>query len=161
MIQNNTKQFTRWHETLLKFLRRLITSSNVWLLKVSKGRLGNNFLGVPVLLLTTTGRKSGQQRTQPLYYLESGDQIVLVASNAGTATDPAWMLNIQANPTVSVDVRGQDRRMKARVASAEEKAELWPQLTGMFPKWQMMEDRSKRSFKVVVLDPHIDVRAMR
>jgi deazaflavin-dependent oxidoreductase (nitroreductase family) len=153
MIQNNTKQFTSKHVALLKFLRRLITSSNVWLLKVSKGRLGNTFLGVPVLLLTATGRKSGQPRTQPLYYLETNDQIALVASNAGTATDPAWLLNIQANPTVFVDVGGQGRRMQAHIASAAEKAEMWPQLTRMFPKWQMMEDRSKRSFKVVVLDP--------
>ncbi len=153
MSQSNTRQFTRWHEALLKFLRRLITSTNIWLLKASQGRLGNSFLGVPVLLLTTTGRKSGQQRTQPLYYLESKDQIVLVASNAGTARDPAWLLNIQAQANVTVEVRGQIRRMTAHVASAEEKAAFWPQLTAMFPKWQMMEDRSKRSFKVVILDP--------
>jgi deazaflavin-dependent oxidoreductase (nitroreductase family) len=153
MIDNNTKQFTRWHETLLKFLRGLITSTNVWLLKASKGRLGNSFLGVPVLLLTTTGRKSGRQRTQPLYYLETDDQIVLVASNAGTTTDPAWLLNLQAQPNVSIDVRGHIRKMTAHVASAEEKAGLWPQLTTMFPKWQMMEDRSQRSFKVVILEP--------
>lgn len=153
MVQENTKQFTRWHEALLSFLRKLITSSNVWLLRISKGRLGNTFLGVPVLLLTTIGRKSGQQRTQPLFYLESNGQIVLVASNAGTASDPAWLLNIQSNPDVSVDVRGHIRRMTARVASSEEKNALWSQLTGMFAKWQMMEDRSRRSFKVVILDP--------
>ena len=152
-LQNNTKQFTSRHEALLKFLRRLITSSNVWLLKISQGRLGNSFLGVPVLLLTTTGRKSGRQRTQPLYYLESKDRFVLVASNAGTATDPAWLFNILANPIVSADVRGEIRAMKAHVASANEKAMFWPQLTALFPKWQMMEDRSKRSFKVVILDP--------
>jgi deazaflavin-dependent oxidoreductase (nitroreductase family) len=153
MTQNNSKQFTLWHETLLKFLRRLITSTNVWLLKISKGRLGNSFLGVPVLLLNTTGRKSGQQRTQPLYFMESNHQLVLVASNAGTAKDPAWLLNIQAQPNVSVDMHGRTRKMEAHVASAEEKAEVWPRLTTMFSKWQMMEDRSKRSFKVVILDP--------
>ena len=153
MIQQNTRQFTPWHEALLKFLRRLITSANVWLLKISGGRLGNSFLGVPVLLLTTTGRKSGQQRTRPLYFLQSDEQILLVASNAGTASDPAWLLNILANPLVTVDVQGETRRMVAHVASEEEKARFWPQLTAMFPKWQMMEDRSQRSFKIVILDP--------
>ena len=153
MTQNTAKQFTTWHEGLLKFLRGLITSTNVWLLKVSNGRLGNSFLGVPVLLLSTTGRKSGQRRTQPLYYLETGNQIVLVASNAGTAGDPAWLLNIKADPNVSVDVQGKIRQMKGHIGSAEEKAKLWPKLTALFPKWQMMEDRSKRSFKIVVLDP--------
>ena len=153
MTQNKIKQFTPWQEALLKFLRGLITSANVWLLKISKGRLGNSFLGVPVLLITTIGRKSGQPRTQPLYFLGVKDQIVLVASNAGTPTDPAWLLNIQANPEVSVDVRGKIRQMRGHVASAEEKARFWPQLTTLFPKWQMMEDRSQRSFKIVVLDP--------
>jgi len=152
MTKSNMKQFTTWQVALLKFLRRLITSTNVWLLKISKGRLGNSFLGVPVLLITTTGRKSGQRRTQPLYFLGVKDQIVLVASNAGTAKDPAWLLNLQTNPEVSVNVQGKIRQMKGHVASTEEKARFWPQLTTLFPKWQMMEDRSQRNFKVVVLD---------
>ncbi len=153
MTKSAAKQFTPWHEALLKFLRGLITSTNVWLLKISKGRLGNSFLGVPVLLLTTTGRKSGQPRTQPLYFLAINNQIVVVASNAGTAGDPAWLLNIQADPMVSIDSQGKTTKMRAHVASGEEKAKLWPKLTTLFPKWQMMEDRSKRSFKIVVLDP--------
>ena len=153
MAKNTAEQFTPWQEALLKFLRGLITSTNVWLLKVSRGRLGNSFLGVPVLLMTTIGRKSGQPRTQPLYFMKIKEQIVVVASNAGTPTDPAWLLNIQANPNVSISVLGQITQMKAHVASSEEKAELWPKLTALFPKWQMMEDRSQRSFKIVVMDP--------
>jgi hypothetical protein len=70
MSASNSKPFTRWHVALLKFLRKIITLTNIGLLKISRGRLGNSFLGVPVLLLTTTGRKSGQPRTQPLYYLD-------------------------------------------------------------------------------------------
>ena len=145
-------QFTRWHIHLLKFLRKLITDGNVWLITVSKGRLGNSFLGVPVLLLTTTGRKSGGQRTQPLYYLVDQHRVILVASNAGTENDPSWLLNLQANPDVLVDIQGEEISMQGRVASAEEKSALWPRLTALFPKWQMMEDRSQRSFKVVILN---------
>lgn len=149
----NSSQFTSWHIQLLKFLRKLITDGNVWLLRVTGGRLGNSFLGVPVLLLTTVGRKSGQIRTQPLYYLDDGEQVLLVASNAGTERDPAWLLNLQANPQVTVSMNGTDKRMSGRVVPPEEKDELWPKLTTMFPKWQMMEDRSQRSFKVVILEP--------
>lgn len=152
MSRSEAKQFTVWHVALLKFLRRLITSANVLLLQISRGRLGNSFLGVPLLLVTTTGRKSGQPRTRPLYYLDAGDRLVLVASNAGTENDPAWLLNIQANPEVSVEFGGQISTMIARVASAEEKADYWPQLTQLFPKWQMMEARSQRQFKIVLLE---------
>ncbi|CAG0937533.1 Deazaflavin-dependent nitroreductase [Thermoflexales bacterium] len=152
MTRSNSQPFTRWHVVLLKFLRKLITTTNIGLLRISRGRLGNSFLGVPVLLLTTTGRKSGQPRTQPLYFLESDSQLILVASNAGTAQDPSWLLNLCAQPIVTVNVRGQTRQMKGHVASPEEKAVLWPQLTQLFPQWQMMEDRSGRAFKVVVLE---------
>ncbi len=148
----NSRQFTSWHLQLLKFLRKLITDGNVWLLRVTGGRLGNSFLGVPVLLLTTVGRKSGQNRTQPLYYFDDGEQVLLVASNAGTESDPAWLLNLQANPQVTVNINGTDKRMSGRVATEQEKSELWPKLTAMFLKWQMMEDRSQRSFKVVILE---------
>jgi deazaflavin-dependent oxidoreductase (nitroreductase family) len=152
--QDTTNQFTVWHEALLKFLRKLITTGNVWILKLSGGRLGNAFLGVPVLLLTTVGRKSGKLRTRPLYYLETDDgRYVLVASNAGTSKDPAWLLNLRANPEVTVEARGRKRKMLAHVASDEEKEELWPQLLELFPTWQMMEERSTRTFKIVVLDP--------
>lgn len=149
----NHRQFTSWHIRLLKFLRKLITDGNVWLLKISKGKIGNSFLGVPVLLMTTTGRKSGQPRTHPLYYLRNGERVILVASNAGTESDPAWLLNMLADPGVTVDVGGVQRKMLGRVATAEEKTELWPELTSLFPSWQMMEDRSARSFKVVILEP--------
>ncbi len=152
MKQKERSQFTQWHVGLLKVLRKLIREGNVWLLQISKGRLGNSFLGVPVLVMTSTGRKSGLPRLQPLYYLEDGERVLLVASNAGTTTDPAWLHNVRAIPEVSVNIRGQDRAMTAHVATAEEKAELWPKMTRMFAKWQMMEDRSERSFPVVVLD---------
>lgn len=147
------KEFTKWHIRLLKFLRKAITDTNVWLLRRSNGRLGNSFLGVPVLLLTTIGRKSGKTRTHPLYYLQDSQRIILVASNAGTESDPAWLLNIRVNPEVTIQMNGGERKMTARVASAVEKEVLWPKLTALFGKWQMMEERSARTFPVVILDP--------
>ncbi|NOX63164.1 MAG: nitroreductase family deazaflavin-dependent oxidoreductase [Chloroflexi bacterium] len=153
MSQSATNQFTIWHEALLKFLRKLITLGNIWALKLSRGRWGNTFLGAPVLLLTTIGRKSGKPRTKPLFYLEREGKYILVASNAGTSSDPAWLLNLKANPQVTIEVQGERRNMQAHVATDEEKAELWPHLIDMFPAWQMMEERSVRTFKVVVLEP--------
>ena len=136
----SSRTFTRaGHIRLLNF-RNLITEGNVWVLKVSYGKSGNSFLGVPVLLLTTVGRKSGQNRTQPLYYLEDGERVFLVASNAGTERDPAWFLNLQAIPQVIVNFYGSEMKMLGTAASAEEKSELWRSLTALFPKWQMMAD---------------------
>lgn len=123
-ISKNSNQFTSWHIRLLKFLRKIIIDGNVWVLRISKGQIGNSFLGVPVLLLTTTGRKSGKMRTQPLYYLEEGGRYILVASNAGTVSDPAWLLNLQSQPEATVDILGEDIKMSARIASNEEKDEL-------------------------------------
>jgi F420H(2)-dependent quinone reductase len=151
MAVEQGKQFTRGHEILLKFLRKLIEDGNMWLLKISGGKMGNSFLGVPVLLMTTIGRKSQQPRTHPLYYVEHEDQILVVASNAGTSSDPAWLLNIRAYSSVSVDLKGQKMNLTAREASVEEKSSLWYTLTSAFPKWQMMEDRSTREFPVVIL----------
>ena len=146
------KKFTRRRERFLKCLRWGITTGNIWLLKISRGRLGNSFLGMPTLLLTTIGRKSGQPRTSPLYYMEDGGRIILVASNAGTAHDPAWLLNIRAKPTVTVQIRGQKHMVMARVASVEEQQQLWPRLIAVFPQWQMMAERSKRAFPIVALE---------
>jgi deazaflavin-dependent oxidoreductase (nitroreductase family) len=129
-----------------------ITTGNVRLLRISRGRLGNSFLGTPVLLLTTIGRKSGQPRTLPLYYMEDGGRIILVASNAGTAHDPAWLLNIRAKPTVTVQARGQTHRMMARVVSMEEQQQLWPRLIALFPYWEMMAERSRHAFRIVILE---------
>ena len=108
-------KFNRWHILLLKFLKWLITTANIGLIKVSKGRLGASFLGVPVLLLTSLGRKSGEPRTLPLYYMADGERVVLVASNAGTASDPAWLLNLRANPAVQVKIGEHSRAMLAQV----------------------------------------------
>lgn len=153
LIQEPPRKFGRVQEWLLKVMRWVITTGNVQLLRISRGRLGNSFLGVPVLLLTTTGRKSGQPRTLPLYFMENGGRIILVASNAGTAHDPAWLLNIRAKPTVTVQVGGQTHTMMAREVSTEEQQQLWPRLIALFPSWEMMAERSRHTFRIVVLEP--------
>lgn len=149
-----TTKHTPSQEKRFEFLKKAITRSNVWLLKASRGRLGNSFLGRPVLLMTTTGHKSGRLRTQPLFYVEDQGRnvLLLVASNGGSPNDPLWLKNIRTHPEVRVSRKGQETLMKAHIASSEEKALLWPKMIAAFPYWQEVSDRSQRSFPVVILE---------
>src|SRR2546421_12959825 len=97
--------------------------------KLSGGRLGWRAGGMPVVELTTTGRKSGQPRSVMLTSpVQEGSTIVVVASRGGDDQHPAWFLNLRDNPDVEVTLKGKKQRMRARVASAEERARLWPQV---------------------------------
>lgn len=148
-----TRKHTPDQEKRFVFAKKFITRANVWLLRLSGGRLGNSFLGRPVLLMTTIGCKTGKPRTQPLFYVEEGAKILLVASNGGSPEDPVWVKNIRANPQVRVSRRGVGKTLQARVADLEEHALLWPRMTAAFPYWQEIHDRSHREFPVVVLEP--------
>lgn len=148
-----TIKHTAGEEKRFDFAKKLITRSNVWLLRLSGGRLGNSFLGRPVLLMTTIGRQSGKPRTQPLFYVEDGSRILLVASNGGSPEDPLWARNVRVNPQVRISRKGVERIMRAHIADADEKAILWPKMTAAFPYWQEISDRSQRDFPVVVLQP--------
>src|SRR5215210_1730425 len=100
-------------------------------LKLSMGKLGWKAGTMPVLELTTTGRKSGQPRSVMLTSpVQEGDTVVIVASRGGDDTHPAWFLNLRDNPDVEVALKGKPKqRMRARVATPEERARLWPQVT--------------------------------
>jgi deazaflavin-dependent oxidoreductase (nitroreductase family) len=125
------------------------------LLKLSGGRLGWSALGMSVLELTTTGAKSGQPRrvmlTSPL---EEGDTIVVVASRGGDPVHPAWYHNILANPEVEVVYRGQPKqRMHARVATAQERARMWPVLTEKHANYAGYQEKTDREIPLVLLEP--------
>lgn len=152
----DTTPFTRWEHLRFAVSRRAVTTLNVWLLKTSRGRLGNSFLGMPVALLTTIGGKSGKPRTRPVYFMLDGERCLLVASNGGSPEDPAWLKNVRVHPRVVFERLGRPRTMICRVASAEEKARYWPQLTTLFPMWQEVQDRSGRDFPVAILEPAPD-----
>src|SRR6266516_566595 len=104
------------------------------LLKLSGGRLGWRAAGMPVLELTTTGRKSGQPRTVMLTSpVQEGQTIVVVASRGGDDQHPAWFLNLRDNSEIQVSLKGKPKqRMRARVATPEERARLWPQVTAKY-----------------------------
>jgi deazaflavin-dependent oxidoreductase (nitroreductase family) len=139
---------------LATFLKHFITPTNRLLLKISKGRLGNSFLGVPVLLLHTTGAKSGKERVAPLFYLAHEGKYLLVASNGGNAKNPGWVANLKARPDVMVTIRGKRISMRAHFAAPEEHQRYWPLVTKMFPTWEKVQDSSLRTFPIAVLQPH-------
>ncbi|MEZ5383234.1 MAG: nitroreductase family deazaflavin-dependent oxidoreductase [Microthrixaceae bacterium] len=136
---------------------RLLSRAQSWVYRRSGGRLGAKFLkGAPVLLVTTTGRRSGQPRTVPLLYLEDGDDIIVVASQGGMPTNPDWYYNVLADPTVTV-TRGTDElQMVAREVEGDERAELWPRLVEMYADYEAYAERTERTIPVIRLSPAAD-----
>jgi deazaflavin-dependent oxidoreductase (nitroreductase family) len=104
-----------------------------------------------VLLLTTTGRKSGRERTIPLLYLQDGEELVVVASNGGAPRHPAWWLNLEANPRATVEVGDRKLRVRAEQASPEEKERLWPKLVAMYSSYEDYQKRTEREIPVIIL----------
>lgn len=120
----------------------------------SKGNVGGRALGMPVVMLTTVGRKSGKTRHSMLTSpLELGDSFVLVASFGGDDRHPAWFFNLRANPTVEATMRGRTRPMVARIATGEERADLWSRLTAAHANYAGYQTKTDREIPVVVLDP--------
>jgi deazaflavin-dependent oxidoreductase (nitroreductase family) len=99
------------------------------------GAAGHRYMGVPSLLLTTRGRRTGKLRRTALMYGEDAGRYLLVASNGGSATHPAWYLNLSANPDVEVQVRGERFMARARTATPDEKATLWKIVSAAFPTY--------------------------
>ena len=115
------------------------------------GQEGHDWQGTQTLLLTTTGRNSGKERTTPLIYGESGNDFVVVASKGGTPDHPAWYLNLQKSPTVEVQIWGDRFRAHARTATPEEKPALWKQMVSRWPAYEDYQARTDREIPVVVL----------
>jgi len=125
------------------------------LLKVSGGRVGWSGMGMPVLELTTIGRKSGQPRSVMLTSpISDGDSMIIVASRGGDDTHPAWFLNLRDNPDVEVATQGKpSRKMTARVATTEERARLWPQVTKDHTNYADYQRKTDREIPLVYLTP--------
>ena len=118
------------------------------------GEEGHEWRGTITLLLTTTGRKSGEQRTTPLIYQPAGDDAyAIVASKGGADAPPAWYLNLQEEPEVGVQVKGDRFTAKARTATPDEKAELWPKMTATWPDYDEYQKKTDREIPVFLLEP--------
>jgi deazaflavin-dependent oxidoreductase (nitroreductase family) len=118
----------------------------------SGGSKGHRFYGKDALLLTTRGRRTGKLRRTALYYGEDAGRYVLVGSDGGKRTDPAWCHNIAANPAVVVQVRGETFPAVARLAEPDERPRLWELMTGIFPTYAAYEKKARRQLPVVVVE---------
>jgi len=119
-------------------------------------RLGGRFvgsvgLGRKVLLLTTTGRKSGKQRTTPLVYMPHGNDVVVYPSNGGQESQPAWWLNLQTTPTATIQIGKTTRQIQARPATPDEHTQLWPKAESYNPHWRTYAQTVTRPIPLVIL----------
>ncbi|MEV4997864.1 nitroreductase family deazaflavin-dependent oxidoreductase [Streptomyces niveus] len=117
------------------------------------GEVGHEWeKGTTTLILTTTGRKSGEQRSTPLIYRPYGDDVLVVASKGGSDSPPLWYLNIQADPEVRVQVKGDRYTARARTATPEEKPEMWRRMAEVWPDYDEYQTKTDREIPVVVLE---------
>lgn len=139
---------------------KYMSRAQTWVYRRTGGRIGaQHRIGagfkkpVPTLLLDHVGRTSGKAYTTPLLYLVDGADLVVVASSGGMAKDPQWYRNLLAHPDTTVQVRAERRAVRARTASPEERAALWPRLVDLYADYESYQSWTDRVIPVVVLSP--------
>jgi F420H(2)-dependent quinone reductase len=120
--------------------------------RLTGGKVGGHIANMPVLLLTTTGRKSGRPRTQPLAYTRAGDGYAVIASKGGAPHHPLWYLNLRANPFAEVTVGRETQKVRAREAEGEERERLWRQLADVYSGYDKYARKTSRRIPVMVLE---------
>ena len=121
--------------------------------RANEGKVGGPFEGAPVLLLTSTGAKSGEQRTTPVVYQPDGDRMIIFASKAGAPENPAWYHNLRANPTASVEVGSDTVEVEAVVTDGDERQRLFDRQKQLMPQFADYEQKTTRQIPVVALQP--------
>jgi deazaflavin-dependent oxidoreductase (nitroreductase family) len=122
----------------------------------TRGFIGHWSPAGPMLLLTTTGRKSGQRRTTPLLYMPDGPRFVVVGSNGGREQPPAWVLNLATTPEAELQVGRRKVHVDASILSSEEKAAVWPRLLEQYPSWGNYQTLTDREIRVVSFAPRTE-----
>jgi len=132
------KRWSRVHRVLFRF---------------TGGRIGKRLVDNDMLLLTTTGRKTGQNHTVPLLYLTDDERLVVIASYGGRGYYPAWYLNLSDDPAVTVQLRGRTLEMVARAANPDERQQWWPRIVEAYDGYRVYQSRTEREIPVVFLQP--------
>jgi deazaflavin-dependent oxidoreductase (nitroreductase family) len=120
--------------------------------RATDGAEGYEWQGTQTLLLTTTGRKSGEERTTPLIFAPYGDAYTVIASKGGSDEPPAWYLNLSHQPDVEVQVKGDRFKARARTATPEEKPEIWRTMVAEWPAYEEYQERTSREIPAVILE---------
>jgi F420H(2)-dependent quinone reductase len=128
-------------------------SHTFWYRMLGGGGPTGHFGKAPILLLTTTGRKSGRPRTTPLIYCRDGENIVVVASNGGDDRDPGWWRNLKAHPTGTIQIKHETTSVRAEQASPDDKARLWPEMTKVYATYDEYQRKTSREIPLVILKP--------
>jgi deazaflavin-dependent oxidoreductase (nitroreductase family) len=134
-------------------ITKIVTTVHKGVFRMSGGWFGGRVAGMPVLLLTTTGHRSGQPRSTPLTYFEIDGNVVIVASYGGDDRHPQWYQNLAGNPTVTIERGNGKERHTARTASADEKAKWWPTITSTYQGYAGYQRRTTRDIPLVALTP--------
>lgn len=120
--------------------------------RANRGKVGGQFANAPMLLLTTTGAKSGRSYTTPLVYSKDGERIVIIASKAGAPNNPDWYHNLRAHPTVTVEVGAERFQAKAVITSGEERERLFNNHAQMLPIFNEYRKKTTRQIPVIALE---------
>jgi deazaflavin-dependent oxidoreductase (nitroreductase family) len=121
--------------------------------RATGGRIGRRLPGLPpLLILDHVGAKSGTKRSSVLGYVPDGDDILIVASQGGSPTHPAWFHNLKANPATRIQIGAEARDVRARIATPEERERMWPKVTAAYSGFQRYQDNTDREIPIVVLE---------
>ena len=134
-------------------LQRSLTTLHIALYRATGGAIGHRLGPLPNLLLTTTGRRSGQPRTTALTYIRADDLLALIASNFGSRTAPQWYRNLQAHPDATVQLKRRRWTARARPATPDERERIWSAALAIWPAWAGYSERAQREIPIVVLEP--------
>ncbi len=139
---------------MAKSIFRTFMALGTYLYKISNGKIGGRIAGLEVLLLTTTGRKTGKKRTTPLgYFKDQQGSYIIIGSNAGFDTHPAWFLNLKRQPHVTIQVKDAQVEVDAEVAEPKTRNQLWAQLIKLAPFYDNYTKKTSREIPVVILHP--------
>ncbi len=144
--------YTRISTGISAGLLKAIGRWNVPVYRLSRGHVGGKVGKAPVLLLTTTGRKSGRQRTAPVVYGRDGQNVVVIGSNAGNENEPGWSYNLKADPDAQVEIGHKHSVVRARVAEGEERERLWKLMNVGYEGFDDYAARTNRDIPVFVLE---------
>lgn len=137
------------------WLFKQVMLMQIFFYRRSGGKVMGSMRRMPLLILTTTGKKSGQPRTTPVMYLRDGANYVVTASNAGRQTNPAWFANLRAHPEVTIEVGADTITATARVADADERTRLWASLVEAAPFFAQYQQNTSRAIPMVILTPAV------
>ena len=153
MVQVHVVSVARFR--LRRWTIRGLSKAHLTVYRVTGGRVLGSVAGMPVLLLTTTGRRSGKARTTPLTFFRDGADLVVIASNGGADRPPDWSLNLQQMPRAVVRIGTDKLVVTARPASEQERARLWVVVTATYAGYARYQERTTRRIPVVLLSPAV------